>query len=235
MHKNILGLFLIGLFLLAACNRPKKPTQGSKKYLPKIGEEMTKAKMAAAEAQSIDTLTMLSSKLSPEAAKAIIEGKSTEIVQLISRKSFATIGKQYTHPVHGIRFSPYSYIELKSDQVYASTQVMKAWGDTSAVNWGTQDGEGGDILLPFPQYYERYICNKDYKTSKKVKYNETEGTGNMIDNWLEVYPNAIMVEYYMDGTNPKFGGMDWGLLRLFFEVHHGKWWLVGIAHGEWTT
>lgn len=235
MHKNILGLFLFGLFLLASCNKSKKTHHVSQKHLPKIGDEMNKAKKEAAEAESIDTLTMLSSKLSPEAAKAIIEAKSTKIVQLISRKSFASIGKQYTHPIHGIRFSPYSNVALKSDQVYASTQILKAWGDVSAINWGTQDGKGGDILLSFPKYYEQYIYNKDYKASKKVKYNETEGTGNMIDNWLEIYPNAIMVEYYMDGTDPKFGGMDWGLLRLFFEIHHGKWWLVGIAHGEWTT
>ncbi len=235
MHKNILGVFLCGLLFLAACNKPKKPSHVSQKHLPKVGEEMTKAMVAAAEAKSIDTLTMLSSKLSPEAAKAIIEAKSTEIVQLISRKSFASIGKQYAHPVHGIRLSPCSHVNLKSDQVYPSTQIMKAWGDSSTINWGTKEGDGGNILLPFPKYYEEYIYNKDYKTSKKVKYNETEGTGNMIDNWLEVYPNAIMVEYYMDGTNPDYGGMDWGLLRLFFEVHHGKWWLVGIAHGEWTT
>ncbi|MEZ4883630.1 MAG: hypothetical protein R3E32_02745 [Chitinophagales bacterium] len=235
MHKNILSIILLALFFLTACNQPNKPKKISQKHLPKVGEEMSKAKLEEAEAKSIDTLTMLSSKLPPNATKAIIEAKSTEIIQLISQKAFASIGKQYAHPIHGIRFSPYSYIDIKKDQVYAASQVMYAWGDTTTINWGMSDGEGGAIGLPFSEYYERYIYNKDYKTSRKVKYNATEGTGNMIDNWRKVYPNAIMVEYYMDGTNPDFGGMDWGMLRLFFEAHHGKWWLVGIAHGEWTT
>ncbi len=235
MQKKILGLCLLALFYLVACNKPNKPNKTSQKHQPKEEEEISKAKMEEVEAQSIDTLTMLSSKLPSDAVKAIIEVKSKDIVQLISQKAFATLGKQYVHPVQGVRFSPYSYIDLKKDQVYSATQIMHAWADSSVVNWGIQDGEGGPISLDFPSYYEKYIYNKDYKTSTKIKYNDTEGTGNMIDNWQKAYPNALMVEYYLEGTNPDFGGLDWGSLRLFFEAHHGKWWLVGIAHGQWTS
>lgn len=238
IFSELLGfcpLFILSLFFLVACNQPHKPHSSSQKHQPKVDEQAKKIEMEAAEAQSIDTLTMLSSKLPPNATKAIIEAKSKEIVQLISQKAFATLGKQYVHPVHGIRFSPYTHIEPKKDQIYSATQVTKAWGDTSAVNWGIEDGTGNPILLNFPTYYDKYIYNKDYKNTKKIHYNDTKGTGNMIDNWEEVYPNAIMVEYYLDGTNPDYGGMDWGSLRLFFEAHHGKWWLVGIAHGQWTT
>ena len=235
MHKNILGYCLLTLFFLAACNKSNKPHQNSQKHFPKVTDELQKAKLEEAEAKSIDTLTVLSSKLSPDAAKAVIEVKANEIVRLIGKKAFASIGKQYAHPVHGIRFSPYSYIELEQDQVYAPSQVMQAWGDSTLVKWGTEEGKGEAIKLAFPAYYERFIYNKKYEESTKIKYNESEGTGNAIDNWKKAYPNAIMVEYYMEGTNPGFGGMDWGSLRLFFEAHNGKWWLVGIAHGEWTT
>lgn len=235
MQKSTLFCWLLALLLVVACNHSQKPKNVSQKHQPKAQEQLDKAKQQEAEAKSIDTLTMLPSKLQPEKAQAIIEAKSKEVLQLIGQKAFATLSKQYIHPVHGLRFSPYSYVNLKKDQVYAATHLMHAWADSSVINWGVQDGSGEPISLSFPDYYDRYIYNKDYQTSSKIKYNDTEGTGNMIDNWRKVYPNAIMIEYYLDGTNPDFGGLDWGSLRLFFEAHRGKWWLVGIAHGEWTT
>ncbi len=235
MQKFTVGLCLFILLLWTACQNERKPKNTSQGHIPSTKEQIDKAQMEQAEAKSIDTLTVLSSKLPPDAAKAIIEFKAQKVVDLISRKAFASIGKEYAHPVHGVRFSPYPYINLKTNQVYSGHGLMHAWGDSTSINWGVRDGEGGDILLPFHQYYTKYIYNKNYETSKKVKYNATEGTGNMIDNRDKAYPNAIMVEYYLDGTNPDFGGMDWGSLRLFFEVHRDKWWLVGIAHGEWAS
>lgn len=235
MRIHLLAISLLALLFCTACQNDNKPQNTSQEHVPSTEEQISKAQMEQTEAKSIDTLTVLSSKLAPDAAQTIIQTKAQKIIELISRKSFASIGKLYAHPVHGIRFSPYSHINLKTDQVYSGHGLMHAWGDSTVVNWGIKDGEGGDIALPFYQYYEQHIYNKDYQASKKIRYNESEGTGNMIDNWRETYPNAIMVEYYMDGTNPDFGGMDWGSLRLFFEVHRSKWWLVGIAHGRWTS
>ena len=42
-------------------------------------------------------------------------------------------------------------------------------------------------------------------------------SSTLIDNSHDFYPNSIIVEYYLPGTDPSSGGMDWQSLRLVFQ------------------
>ena len=57
---------------------------------------------------------------------------------------------------------------------------------------------------------------------------------NTINNIAEVYPNAVTIEYHFEGFDPTFAGLDWRSLRLVLEEREDAWYLVGIAHDEWT-
>lgn len=65
-------------------------------------------------------------------------------------------------------------------------------------------------------------------------YNHVFSSGNIIDNSHDFYPNSIIVEYYLPGTDPNNGGMDWQSLRLVFQSIENQWYLVGIIHSQWT-
>ena len=68
----------------------------------------------------------------------------------------------------------------------------------------------------------------------EVGFDQTVGQGNTINNIIEVYPEAVVVEYHFEGFDPQYAGMDWRSLRLVFEESGGTWYLVGIVHDEWT-
>ena len=55
-----------------------------------------------------------------------------------------------------------------------------------------------------------------------------------MNNVRAIYPKSIVVEYYYDGFDPQYEGMDWQSLRLVFESEADRWVLVGIIHDEWT-
>lgn len=67
-----------------------------------------------------------------------------------------------------------------------------------------------------------------------MAYNEVQQLGNTIVNISDVYTEGKFIDYYFPGFNPDYGGADWASLKLVFEKYDGQWYLVCIAHGEWT-
>lgn len=174
----------------------------------------------------------VSSKLSPKQAKAVISKKAKATVEAIKNKNMKQL-KTMIHPDKGVRFSPYTYVDKKSDLVFKPSQIGKLPTSKTVYTWGAYDGSGNPIKATFNQYYRNFIYDRDYKNMKKVGYNQTIGKGNTVNNIRKVYPNSIVVEYYFGGTK-KYSGMDWSSLKLVYEKKGSKWYLVGIVHDEWT-
>jgi|GEM_PF-6614410 len=64
--------------------------------------------------------------------------------------------------------------------------------------------------------------------------------GNVINNSFDIYPNAIIVEFFLPGegsmdTNEDWQSLDWRSLRLVFERFQDQWYITGITHDQWTT
>jgi hypothetical protein len=106
--------------------------------------------------------------------------------------------------------------------------------DQTKYTWGKSMGTGEPITLTFAEYYQGFVYGADFMKAPKVGYNTVIGRGNTINNWPEVYPNGIMVEYHFPGFDEKFQGMDWRSLRLVFEREKEIWYLVGIINDQWT-
>jgi len=187
-----------------------------------------------------DSSNVVSSRAYTEAqAKKIISERTEQIILALKNKDFIELST-YIHPKKGVRFSPYSYVQLKTDKFFSANLVFKtdkisnALADKKKYTWGVYDGSGIPINLTFVEYYKKFIYDKDFVNAKEVGYNRIIGKGNSYpEDIFKSYPSAIIVEYYFPPTDPKFGGMDWKSLRLVFEQDNSTWYIVGVVHYDW--
>lgn len=219
MRKYI--LFLLSLFLFAvfwACQSTNKngnemdnQTQGDNTGMSEVNS---------------------GADLSPTEAQAFIADRADAALQAIATKSYDELST-YVHPTQGLRFSPYPNIDTTKDVVLSRQEVADL--PSSEVRlWGYADGSGKPIESSFEHYYKDYIYDKPYNSADTIGYNETISRSNVRYNYREIYPNSILVEYYIPGNNPKYDNMDWGSIMLIFTPYEGKWYLTDVAHGEWT-
>jgi len=171
-------------------------------------------------------------KLSPSKVKKLIEKRAREVVLALKNKDSAKLSS-FAHPVLGIRFSPYAYVD-ETEIVLTASQLKDVFLDSRKYLWGSYDGSGDPITLTFAKYYQRFIYDKDFINAEKIKYNEITESGNTLNNCFEFYPNGIVVEFHFSGFDPKYEGMDWRSLRLVFEGKDNIWYLIGIISDRWT-
>ncbi|HHV28768.1 GerMN domain-containing protein [Acetivibrio mesophilus] len=167
--------------------------------------------------------------------KAEVEAKSQTAIKAIKEKDMEKLAS-LVHPMKGVLFSPYSHIELEKHKVFTKDQIIGLLESGEVYTWGEYDGSGHPIELTFAQYYDRFIYDHDFENVEIVSYNEIKPYGNTIVNILDIYPDGKFIEYYFPGTaQPEpYDSADWASLRLVFEEYDGQWYLVCIAHGQWT-
>ena len=168
-----------------------------------------------------------------EIAEKIIKEKAEKVIRTIASRDFNKLA-DYVHPKKGLRFTPYTYVQIEKDVVFTKEQVSNFFENDKKYLWGHYDGSGKEIRLTPKEYYHRFIYTNDFINAEKIGYNEVLSSGNMPENQFEVYEDPIIVEYYFPGFKAKFGGMDWKSLRLVFEEYQNKWKLTGIIHNQWT-
>jgi len=179
----------------------------------------------------------LKTNISTNQAKGLIEDSANKIINYLENNMFTELSN-YVHPQKGVRFSPYAYV--REDDIVFTAEHLKSfhdkefWSNNIKYPWGNYDGSGEPIELTFSEYFYDFIYDKYYSRADYILYNQTIVLGNSINNAANFYNNPIIVEYYFEPINPKYGGMDWSALRLVFEKFEGQWYLVGIIHDEWT-
>lgn len=142
--------------------------------------------------------------------------------------------KDYIHPERGVRFSPYSYVDLEKNIILKRDEIVDVFNDSKTYIWGNYDGKGDPIELSFKDYYKEFVYDKDFLNPQIIGNNYIVSSGNSLDNVKEAYPNGKFAELYFKGFEEQFEGIDWESLKLVFEKQEGKWYLVGIIHGQWT-
>jgi hypothetical protein len=176
------------------------------------------------------------SRLPPKQAEQVISGRAALVLRALKSRNVARLSA-LVHPRKGLRFSPYHGVNLNKggDLVFTRSQVKSLLSSKKRYHWGDEDGSGDPIRLTFAGYHRKFVFDHDYSRAKQITYNsEYLTTGNLVNNIRESYPSAIIVEYHFPGFDEKYGGMDWNSLWLVFEQAGSEWYLVGIAHGEWT-
>lgn len=162
--------------------------------------------------------------------KIAIAAYARDVVTILKEKDIEALAV-LTHPEKGIRFSPYGFVG-EVDRVLLADELESEWKNKTRVFWGLLDGTGRPIRRSFKEYYQRFIYDRDFASTKRVTVNEIQRTNKYI-NVFEVYPKGVVVEYYYSG-DVDFEELDWRSLRLVFEQYQDVWYLCGIIHDEWT-
>lgn len=166
------------------------------------------------------------------ATQEIVTARASEVLEALSDRDMERLSA-LIHPVKGVRFSPYAFVS-DSDLVFTADLLAGLLSDPTEYLWGAYDGTGYPIEMTFDKYYGQFVYDRDYVNAEQIGYNKRIGFGNSIDNSLEYYPGANVVEYHFSGFDPDFGGMDWSSLRLVFQKSGSVWYLVGVIHDRWT-
>jgi hypothetical protein len=173
--------------------------------------------------------------LTPVQAKQIIAVRARQVMIALKNRDMRTLAS-FVHPVKGVRFSPYVYVEKKTHRRLNRQQLVRLYKSRQRLTWGEADGSGDPIRMTFRQYLNSFVYRQDLLTDKSPVYNpERPQSGNSVNNLGEVYPNTIIVGYGHEGiTGPQGGAMDWQTLYLVFERLGKQWYLIGIVNDEWT-
>ncbi len=159
-------------------------------------------------------------------AQAAVEAMRTGKAQALAR---------FIHPGKGVRFSPYAFVQPMTDIAFTQAQLVEAASSSEKLRWGTDYATSQPLEMPFAEYFKRYVYDKDYAAAQRVGFNQAIGSGSMIQNHNEMYPEAVSVEYYVPEPGAVPGNAtarNFKSLRLLFEHSDDQWWLVGIVHDD---
>jgi hypothetical protein len=175
--------------------------------------------------------TSSATRLTPTQAREVIATEARHVISAIRLKNFDQLAR-YVNPARGVRFSPNATIDTQQNTILSVRELRSGFRDASVRTWGYSDASGDPIRLTFSKYYRHFIYDRDFAQAPVVRFNEFAAKSTDRNNFWEIYPNAISVEYYFPPSTPKSN--DWAALRLAFERQAGKWFLVGVVHDAWT-
>ncbi len=205
--------YFLLLFFIACRNEPKKETTTIPSPIP----------------ATMDTVID-----NPVNSDSLVWASSREVLSLLKSKAFLKLSEMF-HPVEGVRFSPYGYVDTSTDRVFFAATFIASIQQKQKLNWGNYDGSGDSIVLTTAEYYNKFIYNADFLNAAKTSINKRISAGNSLDNLAKVYPGTNYTEHFFPGFDKKYAGMDWTTLKLVFKFYQGKNWLVGIVHDQWTS
>lgn len=173
-------------------------------------------------------------RATPSEARAMVEAAARRALSALDARDMRELAA-VAHPVRGVRFSPYAFLDPVGNVRLSATAVVSAMGDRTLRRWGTYDGSGDPIRLSFGDYYRRFIYDRPFAAMAKLTYNSAAAVrGTTHDNSRDLFPNAIVVDAFVAGGAPERQGTDYRILRLLFEQHRGTWFLTYVVHDQWT-
>ncbi len=227
IQRRVLGGMLAGILILSGCSAAGQTALETK--VKELNEQV-----AALTEQNRIQAEKLQDLETPQMLPATPLTTAMTVIQLLKNQDMAGL-QPYIHPVKGVRFSPYGYVDTANHLLFTATQAGNLMTDATVYTWGSFDGSGDPIQMDFPAYYSKFIYDEDFINPHIIGNNTLIGTGNTLHNIAAVYPGAVFVEFHFTGFDPQYGGMDWRSLRLVFENVGGNWMLVGIVHDSWTS
>ncbi len=244
MHKrlNLIFILLMATLLLFGCSPKVTDNPADNEALTaletKVSEQLTQIEAlelnkTAAELEISALKLELESLPSSPTLSTTLLGAALDVAQSLADQDMAVFSS-YVHPIQGVRFTPYGYVDPAVDLNYPSTAFPALLTDPATYTWGAFDGSGEPIIYTFADYFDDFIYDADYINPDLVGVNNFIGTGNSTNNIATIYPTASFVEFHFTGFDPQYEGIDWSSLILVFENVAGDWKLVGVVHNQWT-
>ena len=162
-----------------------------------------------------------------------LKQQAMRIQRALANKDFSRITDDI-HPTRGVRFSMYAYVRPEADKVFSREQYAQYLQQSKIrFTWGEKDGTGELLVTPLPTYLETWVDAKKFNDAR-IRINEFESRGNMINNVKDIYTKSDVVDFYYKGT-AVYEGMDWRGMRLVFDEYQGRRYLVAIINDQWTV
>lgn len=156
-----------------------------------------------------------------------------QILTALKNKDYVQFST-FIHPLLGVRFSPYGYIDTTSNLKFSTGNFLEKNKTQGKLNWGNYDGSGDEMVLSINEYFAKFVYNADFLNAEKTTLNKMIGSGNSLNNLEKVYTGCDFTESYFSGFDKKYNGMDWCCLRLVFKNYNDTYYLVGVVHDQWT-
>ncbi|WP_075619647.1 hypothetical protein [Paenisporosarcina indica] len=234
LRKMVVMILGAALLTLTACNEKTSEATDHKdeiheEPLEQVQEEEQKEEEQVHEEQPIDQGEPTEG-MPPTSLEA-----ATTVMRILKNGDMSNLAA-WAHPDKGIRFSPYAYVDQEKDLVFLREELEVLMENSTVYEWRTFPGSGDLIELTYADYHKKFVYDADFFKDAKISLNEVQGESTTTNNLNKVYPKATydFVEYYIDGIDPSFEGMDWRSLRLVFEKIEHDHILVGIIHDQWT-
>lgn len=167
----------------------------------------------------------------PKQAEKIIGKRAQGVIDALRDRQMNRLS-QYVDSRRGLRFSPYARA-TKNDRRFSKSRVRRLGRSQYRYRWGRYDGSGEPIRLAWRDYFLKFVYSRDFARMEQVRYNRIKQRGNTANNLHKFYPGSIVVEYYSPDLQDT-AGLDWKSLYLVFQPRGKTWYLVGIAHDQWT-
>lgn len=161
-------------------------------------------------------------------------GSACAVCRCLQQQNWGALAA-YVHPDRGVTFTPYSTVDPDSDLNFTADQLRSMAQNSNVYTWGFEDGRGEPIQMTFPQYFERYVYDRDYIQAPELGVDRIMTGGNALENLAEAYEGCRFVDFSFPSFDPVGDGLDWSSLKLVFQPGGERWYLVGIVHGEWTV
>ena len=162
---------------------------------------------------------------------SLLTNSARQLLKSIKNKEWGEFAS-YIHPIKGVRFSPYAYIDTTNAIVLRQNTFILGVEDVKM--WGYYDGSEDSIMLTLENYFNRFVYDTDFLHAEEMSINKILGAGNSLNNRMEIYPNSQFISFYFSGFDPKYDGLDWTSLNLFFEKLNGELFIVAVIHDQWT-
>ncbi|SFP67876.1 hypothetical protein [Salibacterium halotolerans] len=141
---------------------------------------------------------------------------------------------ELVHPQEGVLFSPYVYVREDEAQVFQAEEIESFFQNEQQHVWGTQDGSGRPIEMTPSAYYEEYIYDPGLSDPDEMNVGEIAQRGSMQNNIQDVFPDATVVEFYVEGSGES-AQMNWSALNVVMKQDEsGAWKVVALVNDEWT-
>ena len=158
--------------------------------------------------------------------------QSYNVLSYIRELDYVSLS-QLVHPEYGIYFSPYSNINLTSNQWFSSDMLARIDKVEDPFVWGVYDGSGEPISMTADEYFARFVYDRNFAGAPTVTIDRIAKSGNSLENTVELFPGCRFVDFYIPAQS--VDALDWSLLRLIYEEYNGSLYLVAIVHNEYTV
>src|SRR5260370_34908736 len=98
---------------------------------------------------------------------------ASRAVQALKSRDMNELSK-LVHPVKGVRFSPYAFLDVKADVRFTAAMIRGALTDSKVRVWGRYDCSGKPIRLSFFEYYKRVVYDRHFVKASEIFYSGTQ-------------------------------------------------------------